>query len=149
MIWTWVHRTATNSQMAYKMDQNDYHALTDQFEAETLDARSFSHVDHIAVACQMLQRYDFLDAAVRYSDSLKNIATKAGAPDKFNTTITLAFLSLLSEKMAMTPHDTFVEFIEKNPDLVSRTLLGSWYSSERMSSPLARQAFLMPDRFQN
>jgi hypothetical protein len=135
--------------MGHEMERNDYRALTDQFEAETLDGRSFSHVDHIGVACQMLQRYDFLDAAVRYSHALANIAAKAGAPQKFNTTITLAFLSLLSEKMAATPHDSFSDFVEKNPDLVSRDLLASWYSPERVNSPLARQAFLMPDRFRN
>jgi len=125
----------------------DYSALASQFEAESLDAASFSHVDHIGVACQMLQRYDFLDAAVRYCRALRNIAAKAGAPDKFNMTVTLAFLSLLSERMAVTPHSSFAEFLDKNEDLSSRSLLGSWYSADRLDSAKARETFLMPDRF--
>ncbi|WFE89719.1 hypothetical protein K1718_26795 [Roseibium porphyridii] len=125
----------------------DYRLLADCFEAETLDARGFSHVDHIGVACQILQRYDFLDAARTYCRALQGIAGKAGAPDKFNLTVTLAFLSLLSERMASTTHETFGEFMEKNTDLMSRSVMGNWYSPDRLNSRSARTVFLMPDRF--
>ncbi|WP_298962412.1 hypothetical protein [uncultured Roseibium sp.] len=128
------------------MTDRDYRILADRFEAETLDASGFSHLDHIGVACQMLQRYDFLDAARTYSRALRGIASKAGAPDKFNLTVTLAFLSLLSERMASTPHQTFGEFMEKNTDLMSRSLMGNWYSPDRLNSKNARTVFLMPDR---
>ncbi len=124
-----------------------YRDMADRFEAESLDARGFTHVDHIGVACQMLQRYEFLEAAHRFSASLRAIAAKAGAAEKFNATITLAFLSLLSERMANTPHASFGEFLEKNPDLTSRSLMETWYSPERLGSKKARETFLMPDRF--
>ncbi|MCV0429505.1 MAG: hypothetical protein K5905_29025 [Roseibium sp.] len=127
----------------------DYIELTDRFEAQSVDAGTFTHVDHIGVACRMLKKYDFLEAAARYGTALRAIATKAGAPDKFNTTLTLAFLGVLSERMAETPHETFAEFLEKNQVLVSRSLISTWYSSDRVGSQLARRAFLMPDRFRN
>ena len=127
----------------------DYVKLTDQFETQSLDATTFTHVDHIGVACQMLQKYDFLEAAVRYGTALRGIATRAGAPDKFNTTLTLAFLGVLSERMEETPHASFPEFMEKNRDLVSRSLMETWYSDERVGSRRAREIFLMPDRFKN
>ncbi|WP_269584351.1 hypothetical protein [Roseibium sp. Sym1] len=129
-------------------DLRNYAEMTDRFEAGVLEARGFTHVDHIGVACQMLQRYEFLDAAQRYGRALQDVAARAGVPDKFNVTITLAFLGLLSERMAETAHETFAEFLEKNPDLTSRSLMATWYSDSRMASPRARQQFLMPDRFQ-
>jgi len=129
-------------------ETRNYPDLTDSFEAGTLTPEGFTHVDHIGVACQMLQRYDFLDAAQRYGCALRNLAARAGAPDKFNVTITLAFLGLLSERMAETAHRTFAEFLEKNPDLTSKTLMATWYSDRRIASSAARQRFLMPDRFQ-
>ncbi|MCK7613362.1 hypothetical protein [Roseibium sediminicola] len=129
-------------------ESRNYPDLTDRFEAGTLAPEGFSHVDHIGVACQMLQRYDFLDAAQRYGHALRGLAARAGAPDKFNVTITLAFLGLLAERMAGTAHKSFAEFLEKNPDLTSRTLMATWYSEGRLASGTARQRFLMPDRFQ-
>ncbi|POF34030.1 hypothetical protein [Roseibium marinum] len=125
----------------------DYSALAERFETHALQAEGFTHVDHIGVACQMLQKYDFLDAAARYGASLKTLAARAGAPGKFNTTLTLAFLSILRERMADTPHASFCEFLEKNPELVSRTLLSGWHSDERLGCQRARDAFVMPDRF--
>jgi hypothetical protein len=132
-----------------KPEARNYEDLTDLFEAHDLDARSFTHRDHIGVACKMLQRYDFLEAAARYGGALKKIATKAGAAGKFNTTLTLAFLGLLAERMAVTPHANFDEFLERNPDLFSRSLMDAWYSKERVSSAAARRIFLLPDRFKS
>ncbi|MET1413146.1 hypothetical protein ABVF61_12805 [Roseibium sp. HPY-6] len=130
-----------------KTEPRNYIDLTDQFEARVLDAQSFTHRDHIGVACQMLQRYDFLDAAARYGSALKDIAAKAGATGKFNTTVTLAFLGILAERMEVTAHENFDEFLVRNPDLFSRSLMDTWYSGERVSSAAARHVFLMPDRF--
>ena len=74
------------------------------------------------------------------------ILEKAGAPEKFNATITLAFLSLIAERMAGKAYTDFAEFETANPDLASMAVLGQWYSKERMTSPTARKQFLMPDR---
>jgi len=124
-----------------------YAGMAERFEARTLDASRFSHVDHIGVACHMLQKYPFLDAAQKYGSALRDIATEAGVPEKFNTTLTLAFLGVLAERMADTPHDSFKDFLEKNPDLRSRTLMDTWYSQSRIASGRARKSFLMPDRY--
>lgn len=123
----------------------NYEKLARSFEVCNIDAGSFSHADHVGVAYEMLRRYDFLDASVRYSNSIKTIATNAGAAKKFNTTITLAFLSLIAERIETTPHDSYEEFLEKNPDLFEGNVLTKWYEADRMQSELARTVFLMPD----
>ena len=66
-------------------------------------------------------------------------------PRKFNATITLAFMSLIAERMATTQYVDYDDFITSNPDLLSKDVLEQWYSPERLSSILARSIFLMPD----
>ena len=116
-----------------------------RFEACEIDASDFGHIDHIGVAYEMLRKYDFLDAVAKYSACIRTIATRAGAADKFNTTITLAFLSLIAERMSESDPGEFGDFIEENPDLMSAKLLSRWYSKGRLTSGLAHSVFLMPD----
>jgi len=123
----------------------NYETLTRSFEECDIDAGAFGHIDHIGVAYEMLRRYDFLDASVKYSECINTIATKAGAARKFNTTITLAFLSLVAERTQATRYETFDDFIAQNQDLLSSNVLARWYSTERLQSDLARSVFLMPD----
>lgn len=123
----------------------NYAELARAFESCDIDARAFGHIDHVGVAYEMLRDHDFLNASVKYSECINTIATRAGASRKFNTTITLAFLSLIAERMEATRHDTFDAFIEQNQDLLSGNVLAKWYSPERLRSDLARTVFLMPD----
>ncbi|NNF76709.1 MAG: hypothetical protein HKN05_01645 [Rhizobiales bacterium] len=119
--------------------------LTRSFEAGKLDPAAFKHTDHVAVAYEMLGAYDFLEACSRYASSIRALARKAGAPDKFNATITLAFMSLIAERKASGDFTTYEEFISENEDLLSKTVLESWYSPERLNCDTARAVFLMPD----
>ena len=63
----------------------------------------------------------------------------------FKHSITLAFLSLIAERMEATRYETFDDFIAQNMDLLSGNILAKWYSPERLQSDLARTVFLMPD----
>lgn len=123
----------------------DYSQLARSFEVHDIDAGAFRHADHVGVAYEMLRRHDFIDATFRYARSINAIATNAGAPEKFNATITVAFLSLIAERMGTTQHDGYADFMAKNPDLLSRDVLEPWYSPARLRSELARKVFLMPD----
>ena len=115
------------------------------FEARDLDPGSFRHLDHVRVAYDMLRKYDFMDAALRYGENIKAIAAGAGVPDKFNATITFAFMSLIAERMETSDHGDYEDFIARNRDLLSKDVLKRWYSPERLRCELARSVFLMPD----
>ncbi|MEM7225782.1 MAG: hypothetical protein AAF495_22580 [Pseudomonadota bacterium] len=119
-------------------------AIDPAFAARLAAGEGFSHRDHIAVATELLAAHDFLEAAQRYSAGIRAIAAEAGQPEKFNTTITLAFLSLIAEHMASGPYEDAEDFIDRNPELLARGLLEAWYPAERLASPLARELFLMP-----
>ena len=126
-----------------------YRELTQSFEARSLDASSFTHRDHVAVAYELLRKYDFIDATTRYARCLSEIAAKAGATRKYNTTITFAFMGLIAERMDAGRHDGFEDFIASNPDLLAKDPLASWYSPERLNNDLARKVFLLPDVTRN
>ena len=123
----------------------DYKELTESFEKTEIDARSFDHLDHVGVAYEILGKYDFLHATVKYADCINIIAAKVGVTDKFNTTITLAFMSVIAERRQTVLHNGIADFLEKNPDLLSVDFIRRWYSPSRFSSDLARTVFLMPD----
>ena len=115
-----------------------------RFEAGEIDANEFGHADHIRAAWEMLGCYSFIEAASRYCTSIENLATAAGAPDKFNLTVTLAFLSLIAEKMEAAPESDFDAFYRDHPELTNQ-VLRRWYTDQRLQTPLARKIFLMPE----
>lgn len=125
------------------MKQN-YSELTRSFEAHELHNASFHHADHVQVAHDLLCKYDFIDAVAIYAKGIRTLATKAGAPQKFNTTITYAFMGLIAERMATARLSDFASFVSENPDLLSKNALGKWYTSERLQSDLAPKIFLLP-----
>lgn len=119
--------------------------LADRFERLELDPSSFRHRDHVAAAYAMLRKYPFLEAMSRYANTIRTMATNAGAATKFHVTITVAFISLIAERMASSVHHDFEEFSRQNPDLFAADVLERFYPTERLESELARTIFVMPD----
>ena len=120
--------------------------LTCAFEAGDIDPSAFGHEEHVRVAIDMLKVYGFVECAARYANSIKSISIAAGVPEKFNMTITLAFLSLIAERLAATPAIDCDSFIAQNPELLSKTVLEGWYTDEQLHSEVARQVFLLPQK---
>lgn len=123
-----------------------YRAKLELMVSGDLDPADFAHADHVGVAWEALTAHGFFEALLIYSDGLKMLVEKAGVPEKFNATVTFAYMSLIAERMHVGPAATVQEFISANPDLLGRGLLDSWYSAPRLTGELARQVPLMPDR---
>ena len=119
--------------------------LVRAFENHEIDNRSFHHAEHVEVAFGLLTKYDFIDASATYAKGIRALATMAGAPTKFNVTITYAFMSLIAERMAIGQPRSFEDFARENPDLMSKHVLSQWYRTERLMSDAARSVFLMPE----
>lgn len=118
--------------------------ITRAFEAQSIDPGRFHHAEHVRVAFDLLERSDFIDAAASYAKGLRALTAKAGAPQKFNLTITYAFISLIAERRAAKPTGSFETFAQDNADLMSKTVLEKWYSHERLHSDTARKILLLP-----
>ena len=123
-----------------------YSLLLEKFEASEIEPDTFHHSEHVEAAYEMLRRYPFLEATWRYAETIRALAETAGAPDKFNVTITVAFLSVIAERMKQVEYADYQHFIEENADLGSAEMLNQRYSAERLGSRMARQVFLLPDK---
>ena len=51
------------------------------------------------MAFEILRRHDFVETALHYLRALRTLTAKAGKPGKFNQTATIAFPSLVAERM--------------------------------------------------
>jgi hypothetical protein len=112
----------------------------------TLDPESFDHRDHVAAALEALRNFEFFEATQVIGNGLRSLTKKAGAPMKYNATLTFAFMSLIAERMARTPGEQADKFLLLNSDLSDRKIFDRWYSPERVSSNLARRVALLPDK---
>ncbi|HZO21262.1 MAG TPA: hypothetical protein VFB37_02075 [Steroidobacteraceae bacterium] len=112
------------------------------------DPACFPHREHVRMGFEMLRRHDFAEAAFRYSDALRSIVTKAGKAKIFHQTITIAFLSLIAERMEAAPYPDFETFAIANGDLIDKSALRRCYRAERLASEAARRTFLLPEPIQ-
>jgi hypothetical protein len=113
------------------------------FEAGLLEPAQFPHAQHVRLGYEMLERYPFGEALSRFSHGLKLLAAKAGKPEIYHETITVAFLALINERR-VGARSTWSAFKDDNPDLFDKRCLEKWYRPEQLGSELARRVFCLP-----
>ena len=116
---------------------------------EDCSLAAFHHADHVRMAFLYLCRYPALEALQRFSASLVRFAASTGKPELYNETITWAFLLLIRERMARAGNQqTWIEFAAGNRDLLTwkDNILKKYYRDETLSSGLAKNTFLFPDK---
>jgi len=108
------------------------------------DVAAFPHREHVRMAFEMLRRHDFAESVWLYSKALRAMTARAGRPEAFNQTVTVAFLSLVAERM-QAPTPGFESFAGEHPELFDKAALARWYSRERLAAELTRRIFVLPD----
>ncbi|OWU86305.1 hypothetical protein ATO6_05610 [Oceanicola sp. 22II-s10i] len=119
----------------------NYDHILDEMAGGVLPCTGFGHAVHLGTAHAALKRWEFFEAAHRYASAIRAAASAAGAPEKFNATLTLAFLCLIAERMGDEDSATFVA---QNPDLGRDALLAAGYDAARLADPKARRVGLLP-----
>jgi hypothetical protein len=119
--------------------------LIKAFETATIDPNAFDHVAHVRVAWLYLKSHQFFEALARLRAGLIALTTAHGAPQRYNETITLTFLSLIHERMHAKEEDSFACFAKDNPDLMTMRVVKRLYSAERLNHLMARRGFVLPD----
>lgn len=114
------------------------------FETGQLDPARFPHAEHVRFGYEMLERYPFGEAISRFSRGLKLLARKAGRPEIYHETITVAFLALINERRTGGVTRSWREFQANNSDLFDKRCLEKWYDAGQLQSGLARQIFCLP-----
>jgi hypothetical protein len=116
------------------------------FEACQLDPAKFHHADHIRLAWLCVQRYGAGEAEGRLLDGIRRFAQRAGVPQKFMHTTTIAWTRLVAAAQTSNPTaNNFSEWIQSNPEMLDRNLLAKYYSPGRLETPEARSGWVEPD----
>jgi len=125
------------------------HAGLGRFVRGEIPAAQFPHREHVRMAYEMLRRHDFAETVLHYSRALRAMTARAGKPEAFHQTVTIAFLSVIAERMESRrvdgDADDFAGFTRANPDLFGKSVLSRWYGPERLASAAARRTFLLPE----
>ena len=119
--------------------------FADAFVLGNIAPADFDHRAHLRAAFCLVRRRPFLDACIAMRDGLRDLARRAGRPGLYHETITVAFMSIVSQRAASRPDLAWDDFLAAHPDLVDRALLERWYRRETLESALARAQFVMPD----
>lgn len=114
------------------------------FEEGTLDPAAFRHRDHVRLGYELLSRCSFGEAIARFSRGLKLLAAKAGKPQLYHETITVAFLALINERRSGREKEDWSQFERENSDLLDKRCLEKWYGREQLETALARRVFCLP-----
>ena len=119
--------------------------FVDAFAMGNIAPADFDHRAHLRAAFCLLRRRPFLEACIAMRDGVQGIASRAGRPGLYHETITIAFMSIVAQRLASPTAPAWDEFIAAQPDLADRALLGRWYARETLESPLARSRFVLPE----
>jgi len=114
-------------------------------ETGALDPAKFPHPEHVRLGYEMLGRYAFSEAVARFARGLRLLAAKAGRPEVYHETITVAFLALIGERRSRVTHVDWFDFKAKNGDLLDKRCLERWYGADCLRSDLARKTFCLPE----
>jgi hypothetical protein len=118
----------------------------ERFVRGEIDAAVFPHREHVRMAFEMLRRHDFAETALHYSRALRAMSARAGNPRAFHQTVTIAFLSLIAERMQDCGGAAdFEALVRDHPELLDKAALTRWYRPERLASEAARHTFLLPE----
>lgn len=116
------------------------------FETGQLDPAKFPHREHLRLGYEMLSRHSFGEAISRFSRGLRLLTAKAGRPQLYHETVTVAFLTLINERRLGGTAENWGRFAQDNADLFDKGCLERWYSAEQLASDLARRTFCLPSR---
>lgn len=133
-------------------DELDDAALLDGFERHTLPREAWTHRAHVRVAMLHVRRLGFDAALERMRARIQAFNHAKGITDSLTTgyheTLTVAWLRVVAAAVAAAaaePPADSIEFCDRNPDLLDKTLLRRYYTRERMLTEDAKRAFVEPD----
>jgi hypothetical protein len=121
-------------------------AVLKAFEEGQLDPAKFHHDDHIRLAWLCVHRYGAREAEAILLDGLRRFAQRAGVPEKFMHTTTIAWARLVAAAQTASPSaNNFSKWIQSHQELLDRKLLAIYFSPGRLETPEARSGWVEPD----
>jgi hypothetical protein len=73
------------------------------------------------------------------------MTARVGKPEAFNQTTTIAFLSLIAERMERGGAPDFAAFVRAHPEMLDKRALSRWYRPDQLATEIARRTFVLPE----
>ncbi|NUR95578.1 MAG: hypothetical protein HOV67_09995 [Kribbellaceae bacterium] len=108
-------------------------------------ADRFGHREHVQLTWLAVRRCGTAGAVDLISDGIRRTARYAGVPQKYNATVSRAWVELTAYHMSEAPAESFAELLQRNPGLLDKRLLTRFYSSRTLASSDARTGWVEPD----
>ncbi|MEV6395476.1 hypothetical protein AB0M39_11980 [Streptomyces sp. NPDC051907] len=121
-------------------------AAFDDLMAEVMaSAEHFGHRQHIHLTWLTVRRHGVPAAVRMVSEGIQRTARYAGAPQKYNATVSRAWVELVGHHVAEDDAQTFSAFAEHHPPLLDKRLLTRFYRPATLASASARTGWVEPD----
>jgi hypothetical protein len=108
-------------------------------------AERFGHRQHIHVTWLAVRRYGTTAAIDLVSDGIRGIARYQGAPQRYNATVSRAWVELVGHHAKQSHSTDFDTFADQNTALLDKKLLTRFYRSSTLASDRARTGWVEPD----
>ena len=108
-------------------------------------ADRFGHREHVRLTWLAVRRCGTAGAVELISDGIQRTARYAGVPQKYNATVSRAWVELTAYHMGEEPEASFDELVTRNPGLLDKRLLTHFYQSRTLAPPAARTGWVEPD----
>lgn len=106
----------------------------------------FGHREHLRLTWLVLDREPNLDAAAeRVSATIRQLAQAHGRPQRYNRTVSEAWVRIVAHCRAAGPTEAFDDLIARYPWLFDKRLLLRHYSNRVLASARARRIWVAPD----
>lgn len=118
----------------------------DELVREVTKGGRFGHRQHVHLTWLAVRRYGTGAAVDLMSDGLRRTARYAGAPQKYNATVSRAWVELIGHHTVADRLDDFDEFAVRNSALLDKRLLTRFYEPKTLATTAARTGWVEPDR---
>ncbi|GGQ64581.1 hypothetical protein [Kitasatospora griseola] len=108
-------------------------------------AERFGHRQHIRLTWLAVRRYGTGAAVDLVSDGIRRTARYAGVPQKYNATVSRAWVELVGHHAGQSATADFDAFVEQHPALLDKKLLTRFYRSSTLAGDPARTGWVEPD----
>jgi hypothetical protein len=118
----------------------------DQLMAEVLrGAGRFGHREHVHLTWLAVRHFGPARAVDVISDGIQRTARYEGAPQKYNVTVSRAWVELIAHHVAERAEDDFGRFVSQHTALLDKRLLLRFYRSTTLAGHRARVGWVEPD----
>lgn len=108
-------------------------------------AERFGHRQHVHLTWLAVNRYGTAAALILVSDGIQTAARYAGAPRKYNATVSRAWVELVGHHAGHSNAAGFDAFATQHAVLLDKRLLTRFYRPATLASQAARTGWVEPD----